>query len=102
MLSNEERARQFLPFDALNGFYKELKKREIEHEDKLELSEEQMNDISDKLLIINERDIVQIIYYDDGRYKEITDKVEYIEKYKKLIRLQHVSIRFMDIYQINI
>lgn len=33
MLSREERARQFLAFDALSGFYKKLKEKEKEHED---------------------------------------------------------------------
>ena len=28
MLSREERAKQFLAFDALSGFYKELQKKE--------------------------------------------------------------------------
>ncbi len=31
MLSKEERPRQFLPFDALNGFRKALKEKEIAH-----------------------------------------------------------------------
>ena len=33
------RAKQFLPFDALKGLQEALREKEIEHEEKIELSE---------------------------------------------------------------
>ncbi|MBQ9314381.1 MAG: YolD-like family protein [Clostridia bacterium] len=63
MLSREERARQFLPFDALNGFYQELKEKEIEYVEIPELSEEQIEEIEQKLNKIRENTKVKITYY---------------------------------------
>ena len=40
MVSRESRARQFLPFDALNGFEEALREKEIEYEEKIELTDE--------------------------------------------------------------
>ena len=44
-----DRARQFLPFDALKGFKQAIKEREKIKVDKIELSEEMANVISYKL-----------------------------------------------------
>ena len=39
------RAKQFLPFDALKGLQEALKEKEIEYEERKELSEETLNDL---------------------------------------------------------
>lgn len=39
-ISRADRARQFLPFDALKGLNEALRNKEIEYEDRKELSEE--------------------------------------------------------------
>ena len=38
-ISRADRAKQFLPFDALSGLQEALRKKEIECEDKIELDE---------------------------------------------------------------
>ena len=42
MASRADRAKQFLPFDALKGLQEALREKEIENEEKKELSEEIM------------------------------------------------------------
>ena len=39
------RAKQFLPFDALKGLQEALREKEIEYEEKKELSEESLDDL---------------------------------------------------------
>ena len=41
------RAKQFLPFDALKGLQEELRKKEIEYEEKKYLSEETLTELND-------------------------------------------------------
>ena len=47
--SKEERARQFLPFNALTGYYQMILKRQRVTEPKKELSEDETEALSEKL-----------------------------------------------------
>ena len=58
-----DRARQFLPFDALKGFKQAIKEREKIKVDKIELSEEMANVISYKLRQVRKGMIIKVIHY---------------------------------------
>ena len=45
MANKADRAKQFLPFDALKGLQEALREKEIEHEEKRELSEESLMEL---------------------------------------------------------
>lgn len=48
-MNRTSRAKQFLPFDALVGFQEALREKEIEYEDKKELTEESYEDLEIQL-----------------------------------------------------
>lgn len=103
MVSRSDRARQFLPFDALKGLQEALRAKEIELEERKELSEEIMQELSDKLQMIEKEDNVKITYYHQQRYWTIQGKV--ISKkpiQKKLILENDIKINFIDIINIEI
>ena len=77
------RAKQFLPFDALKGFQEALREKEIEYEEKRELSEEVLIELNNKFNQIEKESYVEIKYYKNGRYnkiKGIVTKIDYIKK----------------------
>ena len=49
VMNRTSRAKQFLPFDALVGFQEALREKEIEYEDKKELTEESYEDLEIQL-----------------------------------------------------
>lgn len=102
MLSREERARQFMPFDALNGFYKSIKEKEVEHIERPELSEEQIDEISEKLNMMDSNTKAKIIYYLDGKYEFEIGRVIKIDSIKKHIEINDAIIKFIDILKIEI
>ncbi len=102
MLSKEERARQFLPFDALNGFRKALKEKEIEYVDKIELSDDQIEQISEKLNMLAVNEEITVMYYFNRQYKEYTGKVSKIDLVRKKLILDDVTINFADILKLEI
>lgn len=53
MQSNLNRAKQFLPFDFLKGFYDLIEKEEKLKDNKKELSEDTLSDINKTILSIN-------------------------------------------------
>ena len=63
MRSNVSRAKQFLPFDALKGFSEALREKEIEYEEKKELSEESLVELNDKFNQIEIGRSVRLRFY---------------------------------------
>ena len=64
------RAKQFLPFDALKGLQEALKEKEIEYEERKELSEETLNDLDTILNRIEIGNIITIKYYKSHRWNK--------------------------------
>lgn len=103
MLSREERARQFLPFDALKGFNEALREKEKEYEERRELSEEEINKISEKLKTIDKGNVISITYYLNTKYVTEIVIVKEIDKMKqRIITLREQIIKFIDILKIEL
>ena len=102
MLNKQDRARQFLPFDALKGLKEALREKEIEYVEKVELSYESKEILSNKLKLIEKSDIINITYYFNRQYKEVKGIVKEISANKqKIILSNDIKINFSDILNIN-
>ena len=60
-----DRAKQFMPFDALKGFKEEINKRNKIVVEKRELSEDDYKELQRKICLIKEGMIVTITYFDN-------------------------------------
>lgn len=87
MASRVARAKQFLPFDALEGFKEALKEKEKEYEEKKELSEERLNELQNIFNKIEKESKIKIKYYKDSRYIERAGKITNIDYIKKKIQI---------------
>ena len=97
------RAKQFLPFDALKGLQEALREKEIEYEEKKELSEETLAELNNRFNQIEKGSYVKIRYYRNGRYSEIKGIVTYIDYIKKKIQIDKIeNINICDIIDILI
>ena len=97
------RAKQFLPFDALKGLQEALREKEIEYEEKKELSEETLAELNNRFNQIEKGSYVKIRYYKNGRYSEIKGIVTYIDYIKKKIQIDKIeNINICDIIDILI
>ncbi len=67
-MDKSERAKQFMPFDALKGLHEALAIKEFAHEkiEKQELLEEDVSRISNTLLQLHNHDLVEVQYFLDG------------------------------------
>ena len=92
-----ERARQFMPFDALTGFKDALKEKEQVHIRRKELSDEANEELSMKLNAIDTNKIVQITYYDGNIYTKIKGKVNKIDKISDEDILYNIT-EYKDLY----
>ena len=97
-----ERAKQFMPFSPLKGYDELLLERTLVKSDKIEISEEKINEISEVLSVVKKKDIVSVVYYDKNSYRELTGLVSKIDEVDKIIRIIKTQINFDDIYSIEI
>lgn len=100
-MDKEDRAKQFIPFDALKGLQEALREKEIEYVEMKELSEDIAEELSQKLQMIEVNDIVKITHYSNKQYKSTTGKVKYKDSVKKKLMIDDIRINFADIISIE-
>lgn len=102
MNNNDFRAKQFMPFDSLKGFYDMIRYQEINKKNKKELLDDSYNYLNEQIKTINKGDIVAINYYHNIDYINTTDTVKKIDNINKKIYLKNSIISFDDIIDIKI
>ena len=101
-ISRENRAKQFLPFDSLKGLQEALREKEIEYEEKIELTEDSKEEISKILCTLDIGDKVKIKYYNSKKYNVIIGTVKEISSItKKIILEENQIIKFENILSIS-
>lgn len=99
-MPREDRAKQFMPFAALKGFQEMLKEKERIVVPRMELSEEQKEELDRKLQMLKLNDIVTVVYFHDGEYVKVKGMVSRIDVSSKTVKIVNVKIRFEDIADI--
>jgi len=93
----QNRAKIFMPFDALNGFSDAIKRVEYIHEKKYIKDE----NILDKIKKLNINDRVEIKYFYNFEYISFIGQIKNIDYRKKMIRVSNSIISFDDIDEIK-
>jgi predicted RNA-binding protein len=101
-MSRLDRARQFLPFDALKGFQEALREKEKEYVERIDLDDEQKAILSEQLARIEINNNIKLTYYSQRQYKTISGYVNGIDTIKKKIAIDDNKISFYDILKIEI
>ena len=101
MVNKADRARQFLPFDALKG-YKEaiMAKRKVVIAKK-ELSEDDAENLSYKFNQIKVGTIIKVIYFSNEEYVVCEGMVSKIDLDNKVIQIVKTKINVNDIVNIT-
>lgn len=96
-----DRAKQFLPFDALKGFKEALKEKEIVLVDQKELLEDEIELLNQKIIQLKTGMMIQVVYFNKQEYIKViglVSKVNFIEKYVIVIT---TKIYFKDIISLS-
>ena len=97
-----DRAKLFLPFDALKGLQESLRMVEKIKEDKLILSDDINDELNDKFNKLNIGDKVLIKYYYNLEYIESSGIIKKIDYDNENIYLMNTVINIDDIIDIKI
>lgn len=103
-MNRQDRAKQFVPFDALKGLQEELRIREERRTrvKKKTLSEDQIEKISRVLSRLEEGSKVAICLYSKGHYIKIDGYISEINQIYEYIKIGNEKVFFDDIYKLAI
>ena len=98
-----DRAKLFVPFDALKGLQEILREKEKEVEERKELSEESLMELQEELNKVEIGSTVFIKYYKNKKYNDITGivtKINFVKK--KIIINEDIIINMCDIIELKL
>lgn len=101
-MSPAERAKQFMPFDAVKGLREALARKEAEllYTERQELSDEASEALNAVLASLRAGDRVAVTFYEDHRYRTVSDAVRRIRPGGWNIELNSICIPLSDIFTI--
>ena len=104
MLTREERAKLFAPFDAMKGLTEALRDREERHArvQRHEISEEQAEENSRVILKLERGMTVEIYCHHAFHDVVIRGRVTGLDMARKMLSLDGENILFDDIYAVSI
>lgn len=98
-MSVGQRAKIFMPFDALKGFKEAIKEKEKIKVEQKSLSDDQKEVINNTLTSLSNGDLIKIVYYDykeknylslTGILTEINDTLHYLKIVKTKIDIESI------------
>lgn len=96
-MDRADRAKQFMPFDALKGFREALAEKERIIVPKRELSDEKKEELDYKLRQIRNMDIITAEYFQNGEYLQATGVVSGVDKKGRVLKIVNTGIPFDNI-----
>ena len=96
-----DRAKLFLPFDALKGFREALTEKERIVVPKTELSEDRKEELDRLLHQIKPGDIITVVYFHNEEYVQLTGMLSRISLSGRTLSIVQTRISFADIYSIE-
>lgn len=96
------RAKQFMPFDALTGFREALEAKEKIVVPKMELSEEYKEELDRVMAKVRKNSMVTVIYFEKDEYLKMTGLVSRIDEYARILQVVSKKINFDDIMNIQL
>lgn len=103
-MNNVDRAKQFLPFDAMKGLTEELEAREekMSRVPRHHLTEEHMEELSNALCRVYKGSQVRMVFYRAGHYYDLIGAVENLNTIYHYIQVGTEKIHFDDIYSLSL
>ena len=100
-MDRAERAKIFMPFASLKGYYDLIIAQEDGHEVRRQMDDETAAKISDKLNRIKKGSSIKVEYYENGNYITEKGKVNRIDYSYKFLVVNDQKIWFDDIMDIE-
>ena len=97
-----DRAAQFMPFAALTGYYDLVREQERVFEPRHELTEEEAEQLSRRVLELRRGDLARVTHYHDGAYVTQVGVVARVDEAARELTIVRARIRFDDIWRVEV
>lgn len=94
-----DRARQFMPFAALKGYYDMIEERKREKTPRRQLGEDAERELSEVLCGLKRGDMVRVVYYSTDAYVEVRGMISMIDFVMRRLTVVKTEIEFKDIFE---
>lgn len=103
MVNNKkvDRARQFLPFDALKGYKEAIQKKQMIIVDKKDISEDDAKALNYKLVQIKVGMMIKVIYYKENNYVSLEGLVSKIDIDNLTLTIVKTKINILDVISVT-
>lgn len=103
-MSNDRRAKQFAPFQALKGLSEAIAEKERIPTPKRILAEDAQEELNQQLSQLRKGTMVTVVYYCiyEQEYHQITGAVIKVDSYWSSLQIGNISIDFSEISKIEI
>lgn len=101
-MAQSDRAKQFMPFDALKGFREALREKERIMVPKRDLSEEQKEELNLKLCQVKKNDRIVVEYFQNGEYVRARGRVTRLDIIGKILTVADTEVSFSDISDVTL
>lgn len=95
-----QRAKQFMPFDAVKGLREALAKKEKIIVPQVVLSEEMAIELNQKMQLLRKGVIATVTYFSDDEYIRITGMVALFDEVNRILQIVDTKIPLEDILDI--
>lgn len=96
-----DRARQFLPFAALKGYYDLVRAQERVPEPRHELTDDEAARLSSRVASLSKGDMVRVTYYDVDAYVTATGLLANVDTAFRTLTVVKRKIAFEDILSVE-
>lgn len=98
----QDRAKMFMPFAALRGYYDLIREQARKKEPKRDLSDDELLKLDSKLSEIQKGMMIAVTYYNTDAYERITGLITTIDLTFHTITIVKTKIKFSDILDIEL
>lgn len=99
-MDRADRAKQFMPFDAVKGLQEALREKERIIVPKVELAEDYQDELDRIIRMLKVTDMVTVVYFREGEYIKITGLISKIDKESGYMNVVNTRINFEDIFKL--
>ncbi|MGN1153940.1 MAG: YolD-like family protein [Candidatus Gastranaerophilaceae bacterium] len=100
-MNRQDRARQFMPFASLKGYFDKIREQQKIKEPKKELSDSEAERLSFKLNQLQKGQMITVTYYDEDAYETVEGLISNYDENFRTLTIVKTVISFDDILDIN-
>lgn len=100
-MDRSDRAKQFMPFDAVKGLHEALREKERIVVPRMELAEDYAEELNRIIQNLSIAEMITVVHFEDAEYVKTTGLISKIDKENGYMNVVNTRIEFKNIMKIE-